>query len=753
MKEKILKAKRAITKEQMFLDVCFFIFGFVISFAKIAGVISCFCLAFAMAFKKRNSIFSFLGSLLGITIFLNVNSIMYFFILAIGAVLKIVFKSNSSLKNAILCAIAFLIPNTISIFLFPVAFVTLITIYFQTILCASITALCTQTSKNFYFFNKDRFHSYLGFFIALIAVLIAFCNLQFFSYNFGRFFCDFVVIQILVSFGINYSAAAGIFATIAFSLFTKDFSKFGVILTISGFLASVFKAVGKFFQIFMFVFIYIFCSMFFGGICVESLVEIFVAAFFSLIIPKNFLANFFNFKVAKNYEQKTNLNDEISLKLHFASNMLLELQNNIQECAKVMDSLTYKGMENVYDKISEKICCDCGLKTFCWVTSHSELMGAFSDASSFLRKNGSISSQSLPIFLRKKCCKLSNLTQYLNFLYKEQLCIEQNSRRINEVRSIAAEQFSGIADFLKEISGEIKNIKQIDENSARLLREAFNKENIEFYGVFCFLDEYDKTAIDFYIEKILYKEDVIKINSVINKVLEKNMISSSLTSAGDYYKISFFEDPIFNFDFAVKQKAAGEDRYCGDSYDYFIDSKGFAHIILSDGMGSGKRAALDSLMTCSTFRKFMESGFGFTSALKLLNLSFALKSKEESLATVDICTIDLYTGYTKFCKAGASISYVFTKGEILTFYSKSLPIGIIQGVGFDTKEINLSKGDIIVMVSDGAISLTKDYIYSRLKILYKQSSSLIAKELLNFAKENEDKAHEDDITVVVVKIN
>ena len=94
MKEKILKAKKAITKEQMFLDVCFFIFGFVISFAKIAGVISCFCLAFAMAFKKRNSVFSFLGSLLGITIFLNVNSIMYFFILAIGAVLKIVFKNT-----------------------------------------------------------------------------------------------------------------------------------------------------------------------------------------------------------------------------------------------------------------------------------------------------------------------------------------------------------------------------------------------------------------------------------------------------------------------------------------------------------------------------------------------------------------------------------------------------------------------------------------------------------------------------------
>ena len=127
-------------------------------------------------------------------------------------------------------------------------------------------------------------------------------------------------------------------------------------------------------------------------------------------------------------------------------------------------------------------------------------------------------------------------------------------------------------------------------------------------------------------------------------------------------------------------------------------------------MGNGKRAALDSLMTCSTLRKFIESGFGFNSALKLLNLSFAIKSKEETLATVDSCTIDLYTGEAKFIKAGATSSYINTKGRIIRFNSKSLPIGIIQGIRFDTEEILLSRGDVVVMFLDGAMAVDWTYL-------------------------------------------
>ena len=258
--------------------------------------------------------------------------------------------------------------------------------------------------------------------------------------------------------------------------------------------------------------------------------------------------------------------------------------------------------------------------------------------------------------------------------------------------------------------------------------------------------------IDVYLNNILNKTKLEKIREEICDLLDKNISYSSFIKAGESFKISFFEETEFSIEFSVEQAAVGKNKYCGDSYQYFVDERGYAHIILSDGMGNGKRAALDSLMTCSTLRKFIESGFGFNSALKLLNLSFAIKSKEETLATVDSCTIDLYTGEAKFIKAGATSSYINTKGRILRFNSKSLPIGIIQGIRFDSEEVLLSKGDVVVMVSDGATAVDLDWISNVLKEISKKDTKYIAKYILDLEKQKEDKAHLDDITVIVFKI-
>ena len=59
-------------------------------------------------------------------------------------------------------------------------------------------------------------------------------------------------------------------------------------------------------------------------------------------------------------------------------------------------------------------------------------------------------------------------------------------------------------------------------------------------------------------------------------------------------------------------------------------------MILSDGMGTGPRAALDSAMASGLMARLVKAGFGFQSALRLVNSSLLLKSRDESLATLDI---------------------------------------------------------------------------------------------------------------------
>ena len=91
---------------------------------------------------------------------------------------------------------------------------------------------------------------------------------------------------------------------------------------------------------------------------------------------------------------------------------------------------------------------------------------------------------------------------------------------------------------------------------------------------------------------------------------------------------------------------------CGDAYQSFTDRRSVAHIILSDGMGSGTAAAVDSNMTVSLLQKLIDAGVGYQAALKIVNSALLVKSGEESLSTIDITAVNLYTGQAWFYKAG-----------------------------------------------------------------------------------------------------
>ena len=340
----------------------------------------------------------------------------------------------------------------------------------------------------------------------------------------------------------------------------------------------------------------------------------------------------------------------------------------------------------------------------------------------------------------------------INLGYREFLCMEQTSRRVNEARSIATEQFTGMSELLMEMSEEIADFEKIDHKTTQTVANILKDQGIHFSGISCFLDRFDHMIIDLYLDELPEKSQLCELTEIMSESIDRQLEPPSITRANRSYKISFFEVASLRIDFSAVQTSPNGNSYCGDSYDFFMDGKGFAHMLLSDGMGNGDRAAVDSLMTCSTMKRLLQTGFGFKSTLKLLNLSFAIKSKEESLATIDTCTIDLYTGIVKFVKAGATYSYVSSKGTIREVECSSLPIGIIQGITFDSKELKLSKGDVIVMVTDGVTASGTDWVGCELKLHIKKSANEIAKKILESAKKRSDSSHKDDITVLVSKI-
>lgn len=147
---------------------------------------------------------------------------------------------------------------------------------------------------------------------------------------------------------------------------------------------------------------------------------------------------------------------------------------------------------------------------------------------------------------------------------------------------------------------------------------------------------------------------------------------------------------------------SGEERgdVSGDAITSF-EAWGRYYMVISDGMGSGREAALTSGVCASILERLIRSGAGLETALKLLNGMIRASGRECS-ATVDIAEIDLVTGEARFIKSGAAPSFVLRDGSIFRLQSKTVPIGILRALDAEMIRFNVMSGDRVVMVSDGA---------------------------------------------------
>ena len=155
-------------------------------------------------------------------------------------------------------------------------------------------------------------------------------------------------------------------------------------------------------------------------------------------------------------------------------------------------------------------------------------------------------------------------------------------------------------------------------------------------------------------------------------------------------------------------------------------------------------------MTTGLLSKLIKAGFDFQAASKIVNAALLVKSNDESLSTIDVTSVDLYTGKISIFKAGAAPTFAKKSDKVLEFECSTLPAGILRGVSFDKKTMYLSHNDVIIMVSDGVTNNNYDWIYDEIKsfkhnITAKELSRKIALESKLRNKSN----HDDDVTVMV----
>lgn len=250
-------------------------------------------------------------------------------------------------------------------------------------------------------------------------------------------------------------------------------------------------------------------------------------------------------------------------------------------------------------------------------------------------------------------------------------------------------------------------------------------------------------------EKLFKK---INIKRDIEKLCSKIFDSPSIETLENKTRILMNEKPKYKAEIIHAQHVCGGGSICGDNLQFFNSGTGKMIVILSDGMGTGGRAAVDSTIASGIISKLSKSGMSFDLALKIANFAMISKSEDESLATLDIFSLDLFTGVAKFLKAGAPFSLIKNKTKIKKIDLQSLPIGIFKEARFVKKEEKLNDQDIVVMFSDGVIATDEDLPEKELTVLDIEDFKVLAEQIVDEAINRQEDKYDDDITALCLKL-
>lgn len=305
--------------------------------------------------------------------------------------------------------------------------------------------------------------------------------------------------------------------------------------------------------------------------------------------------------------------------------------------------------------------------------------------------------------------------------------------------------------MLADLAQEFDEAEHFDGIAAGKIRRLLGEYDIYPKNISVIEDKYGRIRIEILTNGRETGFSNPKIQKEISKSCARYFAKCRVTHFREDSMITFTEKPNFSLDIGFAQHSA-EGKLCGDTIKAINDGRGHSILIISDGMGKGGRAALDGAMGAGLLSKLLSSGFGFDSALKVVNSALLVKSNDESLATLDCASVDLFTGRVDLYKAGAPASYIVKNNRVTKCELASMPAGILRGIEFAKRTAVLSSGDLIVLVSDGITDIGAEWLCPLLTGFEDASPQEIADEILKEALNITKNIKEDDMSVIAAKI-
>ncbi|MCQ5079812.1 SpoIIE family protein phosphatase [Gemmiger formicilis] len=408
----------------------------------------------------------------------------------------------------------------------------------------------------------------------------------------------------------------------------------------------------------------------------------------------------------------------------------------------------------VVEQVARTTCQSCTRRSRCWVRGYATAMDGLQHLKPVLESKGRVEVQDLPGQL-SVCIHPADLCTAANHGYRLWRSRRQTRARASMLRTALTEQYSALAGALAQLAAKLGQAGLPDPRREAKLAQLFAELGLDALECSVTADLAGRLTASVTICRTHFtQEEISGLVEEVSRLCRRDMDLPEITHCRTVTMLTFGEKPLFTAEFGAAGHAAAGQSVSGDALDQFCDTSGRAQMLLCDGMGTGRAAAVDGQMAAKLTAQLLRAGFAAESAARLVNVALGLKGAEqEAGATLDLLTVDLYTGRAGLFKAGAAPSFLVRGGVPRMLDGASLPMGTLDSLVGRSTTFALDAGDWVVLVSDGALADGADWLMQQLQLCArlghtpKQAAETVADAAARRAGDKRD-----DITVAVLAV-
>ncbi len=330
-----------------------------------------------------------------------------------------------------------------------------------------------------------------------------------------------------------------------------------------------------------------------------------------------------------------------------------------------------------------------------------------------------------------------------------------------ESRQTLCENLQEMAQIMTRAASEVYLHRPIEERRRRVILHTLRQEGIQGSEISYIEKQGQRVGISLTMH--VPKGDARKSGEVadlLSVALNKRFsmsVSSPYQVDGVKRGFVLVEEADYVVMTGVARAIQENEKTSGDNYAFIESERGRFTALLSDGTGSGEKAGEDSGRVLDLMEKMIEADFDRESAVNLLNSAVLAQGSEQSLATLDICDLDLYEGTCEFRKIGAAASFIKRDYLVEQIDSHCLPLGVFHTLESEVITCELMDGDYIIMMTDGVLDALEQNQYEEtmkrvIMDMKERNPREMAERLLQFVLHCSGGRIADDMTILVIGV-